>query len=80
MLKIYRIAISRRIAKRYFATPIFEDGSAGEAKAFDTEADAIGYANQQYPGVRVSRSRGRNLSSPNRSPLGNTAEPDEKLK
>ncbi|WP_455289885.1 hypothetical protein [Cupriavidus necator] len=51
MLKIHRIAISRPIAQRYVVMPIFEDGSAGDAKAFDTEVDAIGYANQQYPGL-----------------------------
>ncbi|WP_455289734.1 hypothetical protein [Cupriavidus necator] len=75
MLKIHRIAISRPIAQRYVVMPIFEDGSAGDAKAFDTEVDAIGYANQQYPGIRVARSGGRIPSSPNRCPHKGQASP-----
>ncbi|GLC94915.1 hypothetical protein Tamer19_43230 [Cupriavidus sp. TA19] len=55
MRKISKIAISSAINGRIFAMPVFDDGSVGDAHAFDSEDEARAFVAMQYPNAKTTR-------------------------
>ncbi len=63
--RLRRIDICR-ISERYYVTPVFDDDTVGKARSFDSKDVAVRFAEENYPGVRLTQYLGSGASGSRR--------------
>lgn len=57
MLDIYRVVVTGSANGRWYLTPLLNDGTAGEARTFDSAEAAREFAASAYPGKPIGGSK-----------------------